>query len=136
MKVSLEKVPRRPNWPLWAVTIVILWLGLAGAAAVLSGRYHHDAHPCLFRTATGLPCPTCGASRAALSVLSGHPGRALVYNPLVCAGGAVFLAWLLARLASGRQLKAEASRNEKRLAVTLLAAVILANWVYVVIRVG
>jgi hypothetical protein len=38
---------------------------------------------CPFRALTGLPCPTCGASRGFASLVSGHPFDSLRFNPLV-----------------------------------------------------
>ena len=36
---------------------------------------------CVFRSATGLPCPLCGGTRAAQAVLRGDFSRALYLNP-------------------------------------------------------
>lgn len=38
--------------------------------------------PCLFRKATGIPCPTCGMSRAWMSFLRLDLATALRYHPL------------------------------------------------------
>lgn len=38
---------------------------------------------CPFRFLTGIPCPGCGMSRAALALVTGHVGAAWAYHPLV-----------------------------------------------------
>lgn len=55
-------------------------LGLIGAACV--GAWAHVSI-CPFAFLTGIPCPGCGLGRATLALLSGHPGDALRWHPLV-----------------------------------------------------
>ncbi len=38
--------------------------------------------PCLFKLATGLPCPACGTTRSVILLLAGHPKEAFFMNPL------------------------------------------------------
>ena len=38
--------------------------------------------PCLFQTFFGIPCPSCGASRAAFALLRGDLAGAIKENPL------------------------------------------------------
>lgn len=45
------------------------------------------AWPCVFRLATGIPCVTCGGTRAMLALLSGDVAAALRWNPLVATAG-------------------------------------------------
>jgi len=133
MKVSLEKVPRRPNWPLWAVMIVLIWVGLAGTAAFLAGRNRHDISLCLFRTVTGLPCPTCGASRGCLSILEGNVLEGWLYNPLLFTALLVGAAVLLIRLVLGRALRLGLNPVEKIVAWSAGAALVLGNWIYLIL---
>jgi hypothetical protein len=37
---------------------------------------------CLFKTMTGLPCPSCGATRSALEICHGHFLQGLLLNPI------------------------------------------------------
>lgn len=65
--------------------LLVLLAGGAGLAflhlfdPVSSGLYP----PCLFRSATGLFCPGCGASRAFHALAHGEIGAALRWNALV-----------------------------------------------------
>jgi len=71
---------------LWGVVAVCsialrpLWLALAPLAPA-----------CPFRTWTGLPCPTCGTTHAAVAMLRGEIGAAFAANPLAAAAGICFI---------------------------------------------
>ncbi len=56
---------------------------LALAAVRVPGRPHTI---CLLRATTGLPCPFCGGTTAAVDVGRGHLPQALGANPLVVLG--------------------------------------------------
>ena len=45
---------------------------------------------CPFRALTGIPCPTCGTTHAAVALLRGDVGGALAANPLATAAGIAF----------------------------------------------
>ena len=57
-----------------------------GAAAVGLAAVHVPGRPhtlCIFRAVTGLPCPLCGGTTAAVRVGQGRLGAALTANPVV-----------------------------------------------------
>jgi hypothetical protein len=71
-----------------------LWgVAALGAIALLPfSRTFLSALPlCPLRSLTGLPCPTCGATRAAEAMLGGHVLDAVLYNPLVTLAAIAFL---------------------------------------------
>ena len=91
---------------------------------------------CPFRWLTGLPCPTCGTTRALLALLRFEPLEALTFNPLatlaafgLVAGGLVAGAASIAN----RPLVAPAPAigRSPTLRLSILAAA-LANWAYLV----
>jgi len=92
--------------------------------------------PCPFHALTGLPCPGCGATRAALALARGDVAQAFGWNPLVAAafvlGG---VACLLAPwwVAAGRPLPALAPVLPRRARLALVAAVGV-NWTWLVVR--
>ena len=93
---------------------------------------HYD---CPFKALTGLPCATCGMTRAFVYLAHGEPSAALAANPLgaVLAGGA----WLLAaadgvRLSLALPLPDPGRRVARALAVGGLIA-LLANWAFLVV---
>lgn len=75
-----------------------LFTALGCALVSLLGLDHLGVTLCVFRLATGLPCPTCGTTR-----VFGRLGRfdvagALAMNPLAALGALALLAWGLADL--------------------------------------
>ena len=94
------------------------------------------APPCPFHAITGVPCPGCGSTRAALALARGDVFAAFGWNPLAAfamvAGGA---ACLLAPLwvHSGRPLPMLAPVLPAR-ARTALVAVLASNWAWLVMR--
>lgn len=91
------------------------------------------APPCLLKTFTGVPCPACGTTRAALALASGHPAAALRWNPL----GALALVALVAGglVAGARALAGKGVREPhsypRSVRWAALAALLL-NWAYLI----
>ena len=69
---------------LWGVVALLLVLLSPLAPTLASGLWS-----CLFKGATGIPCPSCGTARAALALAAFDPSTALVRYPLQT------LAWVL-----------------------------------------
>jgi len=63
-----------------AIALRPLWLTLAPLL-----------RPCIFRALTGIPCPTCGTTRAATAFLNGDLAGAFSTNPLAALTGLVFV---------------------------------------------
>jgi hypothetical protein len=55
--------------------------GLVGAAAIWPLLPVHPPLACPLRTATGIPCPLCGMTRACVAAMHGHLGASLAFNP-------------------------------------------------------
>jgi hypothetical protein len=118
--------------------LAFVWGGLALAVVTLEPLLPLAAshlRPCLLREVTGVPCPTCGATRGLLALLDGRVLDALALNPLVAVVGLAFLvggivaplwAW---RRGTGPQL------TGLPLWLRLVAVgLILANWAWVLVR--
>ena len=120
----------RNTWPFLALALYLL---LHAVAAACSARVDHPPSVCVFRLVTGLPCPTCGGTRATLGLASGDLALAFRYNPLVT------LAWLLmpplaAALARRRRLRSQTHGARdwlSHVALPLLVVGLVANWFYV-----
>ncbi len=93
---------------------------------------------CLVHRWTGYPCLTCGASRAAALLLSGHPWLALCQQPLAVVLGALLAVWFglhsLCLLAWRQKMKLVCSRRERLVAVGVLCVSALLNWCYLLWR--
>lgn len=115
------------------------WLGLyAGAvslvligAAPLSASAASLMPPCPFRSVTGLPCPTCGATHAVVALSRLDWMGALAANPLATIGVvALLLGGLAAGIAAllGRPLREPRWSPRLRWSALLL---VIANWLWV-----
>ena len=136
MRLKIIEVPRRPPWPWWAVALVLVWAGLGAAAIGLSQLAHRQVHLCLFKRLTGVPCPTCGATRALMLLSAGRIAAAWQMNPGLLSVMFLLLLALLARLCLGRAVKVRLGRVERRAAWAIAIALFALNWAYVILWVG
>jgi ABC-type maltose transport system permease subunit len=125
------RTTRWPKIPWWAIAVVAVWLSLVAGAVQLSHQHGRVITLCPMKRLTGLPCPTCGSTRAGLAMLTGEPLQAWLWNPLVVSVGAVAAVVLLVRLATGCTLRLNFTRRDWRIATAALIIAVLANWAYV-----
>ena len=98
---------RMPGWT-GPVAVGAISLVAVTTIGVLDPELRGHLSPgCPFRTATGLDCPGCGATRAMYALTQGDLGLALDHNVLVVLALPVFaVAWLLWVLArTGRRVR-------------------------------
>lgn len=124
---------------------IILSVGLLAGyilvfTEILSQRSARDTIPdlCVFKTVTGLPCPSCGSTRSVLSLLNGNIIDAVKLNPLGLVIAAIMLIspfWLARDIISGDSslhrfyLKAESLLRRPVIAAPLIL-LILADWAW------
>jgi len=124
----------RANAP--ALGAIFAGIGLLAAGAVSLLRL--DRIPvtlCVVKGLTGLPCPTCGSTRALGRLFALDFAGALAMNPLTTMVAVVLAAWGLADLAlltRRRSLGVEASPRIGFALRVLALVLLLANWVYLV----
>lgn len=112
--------------------------GIAALAAIAVGVLHLDALPftlCFFKLATGLPCATCGSTRALGRLFHGDVAGAFGMNPLATAGMMALVPWAAADLALMTRRKAfglELGPSAARVARVAVVAAVFANWAYLV----
>lgn len=123
------------------VTYLLLLIGcVAGYAWLL----HTASHPqstatvCLVKNTTGLPCPSCGSTRALVAMLQGDPGGLLRWNPLGALVALILFAspiWIAFDVITNKTslhsfaLRAEAFLQRKVVAVPTITLVLL-NWIW------
>lgn len=117
--------------------LALLWLIAAASAIALRPLWLALAptlRPCIFRSLTGIPCPTCGTTRAAVAFLNGQMTAALAANPLAAVAGLVFVLGapvaVLLTLCRPHQVDFEAAPS-LWLRVTIVALMTL-NWSYLI----
>jgi hypothetical protein len=90
---------------------------------------------CAFKGLTGLPCPTCGSTRALGRLFALDLAGALSMNPLTTVAAVVVAGWAAADLALLPRRRALGLDVAPRLGFALRAGVLLlfvANWAYLV----
>ena len=115
-----------------------IFLGIGVLAAFAVAVLHLDRLPiliCVFRATTGIPCLTCGATRALGELVSGDLAGALVMNPLATLAAFALVPWGIADLAlmtRGRALALQVAPGGGRALRVMAVTALAANWAYLV----
>jgi hypothetical protein len=117
--------------------LALLWLAAAVSAVALRPLWLALApllRPCVFRALSGVPCPTCGTTRAATAFLNTELTAAFAANPLAVLAGLVFVvgaplavAWTMTR----RNLPSVTGPLPVSARVAAVSLIGL-NWIYVI----
>jgi hypothetical protein len=109
---------------------------VAATAAVGVLHLDHLGFPvCVFKAITGLPCPTCGGTRAFGRLFALDVPGAFAMNPLVTAAALVLVPWALADLflmARGRALDLQIAPPLGRGLRMAAVVAVFVNWVWLV----
>jgi len=90
---------------------------------------------CQLRESTGIPCPTCGSTRAWVFLLQGDVPGALALNPLATLVLPLFVVGGVATMVWVGILERRVPRlGRGRLWVTGFLGLVAAQWVYVILR--
>ncbi|RAW00259.1 DUF2752 domain-containing protein [Pseudochryseolinea flava] len=93
---------------------------------------------CMFKHATGIPCPSCGATRSVLSILDGKVLEALYWNPIGFIVMSIMIAcplWICFDWITHREtfykfyIAAEKRLRQKKVAIPLVL-LIVSNWIW------
>jgi hypothetical protein len=131
---SARLVPEKSPFPRLLVFPLLVLAGMfATLARVNADLLLRSAH-CALRESTGIPCPTCGGTMAAIDLSEGRLVAALTANPLltlVALGGGLWCLYAVAvtflpRWRRSLALSRGAVKTVRWLVVLLLAA----NWAY------
>ena len=130
----MRLVPEKSSLP----RLLVFPFGLLAVAGLVLLRFQSDlvlrlAH-CPLREITGLPCPTCGGTHAAVDLVQGRWMEALRANPLVVFGFVLFGLWLagglLATVLPQLRRDIQWTTAEKRTARILAVLLLVATWVW------
>ena len=112
-----------------------VWLFIAGTTM---GIGKHEISICMFKHVTNIPCPSCGSTRSALSLLKGNFSEAMFWNPI----GIILLiimlvvpVWIISDLVRQKDTlyvfysKAEGFLRRKEIAIPAIL-LLLTNWIW------
>jgi len=124
--------------------LLVFPFGLLGLFGLALLRWQSDLAlhlaRCPWRELSGLPCPTCGGTHAAVSLARGRWSEGFTENPLVALGSLLFGLWVVFGLAATAvpALRRSISWDdgEKRTARILAVLVILLTWAWEFRRLG
>jgi len=126
-----RKEPAQVEFALIYGVLAVLLLAAARVLPVI------DLAPdCVFHSLTGLPCPTCGSTRAVAFLSRGHflsafrmnPATTVVFIALLTA----FLCRIAARVFDLPGLRINLSHQEKTLVRAVAVLAVLLNWAYLI----
>jgi hypothetical protein len=120
-----------------------LWLSvsLAGMALLalgqVSSEFEIPVPLCPLKHITGIPCPTCGGTRALRTLGQGAVLAALRWNPLVTIAALVLIPCLVyaafVTLCGWPRIRVQLAPADQRLLRTAAWVAIVANWVFLLI---
>lgn len=130
---ATPRVRRRYSAP---EQLALLGLGAGGVAVAYPYLMHvtgGNGLPCLLRTLTGVPCPLCGMTTAAVHLAAGDAAAGLAANPfitvlVVC--GALTLMLLSLRVVGVLPPPQPWKGNVRRVVSWLAGVMAVASWLY------
>ena len=121
-----------------ALPLGAIFLAIGAMGALALAVLHLDRVPffvCVFHAVTGLPCLTCGATRAIAELVAGDIRGAVAMNPLATIAAIGMVPWGLADLVlmtRGRAVAVEAAPGGARVVRIAALALVAVNWAYLV----
>jgi hypothetical protein len=118
----------------WIWTLV--GLGVVTVAIGTSATIGWPRVPCVFRGLTGLPCLTCGATRALASLLAGDVAAAIRLNPLASSAVLAYPAFSVyavgARWSAWPRVRLRLDRRDRRWARWIACALLGVTWLFLI----
>lgn len=129
MRLRLERTATR--FPGGRGPVLILLFSLSGYVA-LHLLLEAGLKLCWFHALTGVNCPTCGLSRAFLSLIQGRFLQAFLSNPFMLLFSLGVFLQLFSTAAFKRRLVLEANARERKLLLIFFLALFLLNWAWLI----
>jgi hypothetical protein len=146
--VKLELVRERPNQIalglIYSGLVLVILIGIAGVSRIIIFRNLFpglSSNPvqfyiCPFKAITGLPCLTCGTTRAMLALAQLNISHAIKMNPLICLSVFMILAWglyeFIQKIFRTRYLTVRVTPCEHKMIIIGIIIAITANWYYLI----
>jgi hypothetical protein len=130
MRFTLDKkAPNQIEFGVIYGVIALIILGVAGWPPILS-----LAPGCVFKTLTGIPCPTCGSTRSLVHLSHGDIVPAFFMNPLVTLAMVTTVLYFLISLITLAfdlpRIRCMLTDKEKSIVKAAAVTLLLAQWSY------
>ena len=132
MRLRIVEGTRLPEWPRWAVAVVLIWLSCIGVIHFTSKAMGVNVVMCPMKLTAGYPCLTCGLTRGVDHLLHGRIIDGWWMNPLVFTIFLCSVIVLLVRAIFARKIQVVWNRNDKILIGSIFLAAIIVNWMYLI----
>lgn len=136
MRRSLGGRPDRGPRDVEVALLVAAPAALVLARASTLAGIGRAAGTCWIHATLGLPCPTCGVTRAAIALAHGDWHAAFFVQPLVTALvvlAALYVPWAIGVVGLGwKPLRIELRGRSRRPLRWALVGIVLANWGYLI----
>lgn len=86
---------------------------------------------CVLRNVTGVPCPSCGSTRAVKAIASGDVVSGFLMNPLIISVLAVLGVGLLVRAVTAQRIVLAITARGWTLLTIVMVVLFFANWWWV-----
>ncbi len=132
MRPRLKRVERRLSGIGTPWIALLIWAVLVGSLVVIYRMTGRSFSLCTFRAVSGIPCPSCGSTRAVLRVLDGDLLGGFLMNPLVMLALTVIGVVLALRLLFRWRVEWNFGRADYWILGALLLGAVAANWIWVI----
>jgi hypothetical protein len=125
---------------LYLLLTVLFGVGYIWLFTQMYGKEHQKftTDVCLFKKVTDVPCPSCGSTRATVSLFEGHFIESILWNPfgiIISLALVIVPIWLVYDFISKKETlyifygKFEKAVQNKWIAIPLIILVLL-NWIW------
>lgn len=132
--MNVDVQPRSPgDFPVGALLMVPLFVLPIGAWLVQ--QHWLVFGTCGMKIIFGIPCFTCGATRATIHLLDGNVSTALAFQPLIILVYGILALWgtvSFVSFAADRKVELSLSDLENTIAKVLLLTLPFLNWAYLI----
>jgi hypothetical protein len=125
------------------VILLVVFLAVSVWLLIASSLQEAGVTFCFFKTATTMPCPSCGTSRSALAMLNGSFLQSLTLNPLgtlIILVMIILTPWIIFDLITGRytlkqKMDSVLARGSKvKSGLIIFVAFMLLNWLWNILK--
>lgn len=135
-RIRFVRVPRFSRTMVLLLAAFVIWVVMVLSVHLYNMSASSDNSQqlvlCPMRLTTGIPCPTCGGTRAAVGIATLRFQDAWTSNPLLAVGIPLICLLFFIRIAFGRIVQVQGSPNSKRFFWVFFILIVLSNWVWVI----